>query len=480
MKRWIIAATAPLAVLALAIVVPVFALQKSDPAPLWSEHQVAPAAPAPPPSPWVQLARELKPAVVNVSTKRVEEGRRRLEGSGDEQGPFNQFFRQFFGDQPRRTVRSLGSGFIVNADGYVVTNNHVVDGATEIKVTLADGRELAAKVLGRDPKTDLALLKIDATGLPLIALGDSTQLQVGEPVMAIGNPFGLEQTVTTGIVSATGRVIGEGPYDDFIQTDASINPGNSGGPLINSKGQAVGINTALVSQSGGSVGIGFAIPINLAKPVLTQLATAGRVERGYLGVAVQRITPDLAKSFKLERPQGALVASVAAGSPAMNAGVKRGDVIVEYDGHRIARSDALPRVVGETPVGKDVALVVVRDGKPVTLSVKVARLAETPERVVAESDTTAPLGLTVQTLTPALARQFGLHESVGVLVRGVEGASPAADAGVQPGDVIAEIDRQPVKSVDDLERAIDKRRPGSSTLLLVHRNGGDLYIALGS
>jgi serine protease Do len=480
MKRWIIAATAPLAVLALAIVVPVFALQNSNPAPLWSEHQVAPAAPAPPPSPWVQLARELKPAVVNVSTKRVEEGRRRLEGLGDEQGPFNQFFRQFFGDQPRRTVRSLGSGFIVNADGYVVTNNHVVDGATEIKVTLADGRELAAKVLGRDPKTDLALLKIDATGLPLIALGDSTQLQVGEPVMAIGNPFGLEQTVTTGIVSATGRVIGEGPYDDFIQTDASINPGNSGGPLINSKGQAVGINTALVSQSGGSVGIGFAIPINLAKPVLTQLATAGRVERGYLGVAVQRITPDLAKSFKLEGPQGALVASVAAGSPAMNAGVKRGDVIVEYDGHRIARSDALPRVVGETPVGKDVALVVVRDGKPVTLSVKVARLAETPERVVAESDTTAPLGLTVQTLTPALARQFGLHESVGVLVRGVEGASPAADAGVQPGDVIAEIDRQPVKSVDDLERAIDKRRPGSSTLLLVHRNGGDLYIALGS
>jgi len=480
MKRWIIAATAPLAVLALAIVVPVFALQKSNPAPLWSEHQVAPAAPAPPPSPWVQLARELKPAVVNVSTKRVEEGRRRLEGSGDEQGPFNEFFRQFFGDQPRRTVRSLGSGFIVNADGYVVTNNHVVDGATEIKVTLADGRELAAKVLGRDPKTDLALLKIDATGLPLIALGVSTQLQVGEPVMAIGNPFGLEQTVTTGIVSATGRVIGEGPYDDFIQTDASINPGNSGGPLINGKGQAVGINTALVSQTGGSVGIGFAIPINLAKPVLTQLAAAGRVERGYLGVAVQRVTPDLAKSFKLEGPQGALVASVAAGSPAMNAGVKRGDVIIEYDGHRIARSDALPRVVAETPVGKDVALVVVRDGKPVTLSVKVARLAEAPERAVAESNTTAPLGLTVQTLTPALAWQFGLHESVGVLVRGVEGASPAADAGVQPGDVIAEIDRQPVKSVDDLERAIDKRRPGSSTLLLVHRNGGDLYIALGS
>jgi serine protease Do len=480
MKRWIIGAIAPLAVVAVAVTIPVFAQPKSNPAPLWSEHQVTQAVPAPPPSPWVQLARELKPAVVNVSTKRVEEGWRRLEGSGDEESQFNHFFRQFFGDQPRRTVRSLGSGFIVNADGYVVTNNHVVDGATEIKVTLADGREMAAKVLGRDSKTDLALLRIDAKGLPVVALGDSTQLQVGEPVMAIGNPFGLEQTVTTGIVSATGRVIGEGPYDDFIQTDASINPGNSGGPLINGKGQAVGINTALFSQHGGSVGIGFAIPINLAKPVLTQLAAAGRVERGYLGVAVQRVTPDLARSFKLDGPQGALVASVAHGSPAMKAGVRSGDVIVEYDGHRIGRSDELPRVVAETPIGKDVSLVVVRDGKRVTMPVKVARLAEAPERAVAESSSSAPLGLNVQTLTPALAKQFGLHESVGVLVRGVEGASPAADAGVQPGDVIAEIDRQPVKTVDDLERAIEKRHPGSSTLLLVHRNGGDLYIALGS
>jgi serine protease Do len=316
--------------------------------------------------------------------------------------------------------------------------------------------------------------------LPSIALGDSTALQVGEPVMAIGNPFGLEQTVTTGIVSATGRVIGEGPYDDFIQTDASINPGNSGGPLINGKGQAVGINTALVSQTGGSVGIGFAIPINLAKPVLIQLASAGRVERGYLGVAVQRVTPDLATSFKLDGPQGALVASVAPGSPAMSAGVKSGDVIVEYDGRRIARSDELPRVVAETPIGKDVALIVVRDGKRVTLPVKVARLAEAPERAAAQSSASSPLGLSVQTLTPALAKEFGLRESVGVLVRGVEGASSAADAGVRPGDVIAEVDRQPVKTVDDLERAVEKRNPGSSTLLRVHRDGGDLYIALGS
>ena len=443
--------------------------------PFWLEKDGEAQLP-PPLRIWVDLAKATRPAVVNVSTTQRARAR----------GPLSdEFFRRFFERGPRdgeppRGRQSLGSGVIASPDGYIVTNVHVVADADEIVVRLGDHSEHKAKVVGLDPRTDVALLKIDARNLPAMPFGDSDRLEVGEPVMAIGNPFGLEQTVTTGIVSATGRVIGEGPYDDFIQTDASINPGNSGGPLINSKGQAVGINTALVSQSGGSVGIGFAIPINLAKPVLTQLAAAGRVERGYLGVGVQRVTPDLAKTFKLEGSQGALVASVAAGSPAMNAGVKRGDVIVEYDGHRIARSDALPRVVAETPVGKDVALVVVRDGKPVTLSVKVARLGEAPERAVAESNTTAPLGLTVQTLTPALARQFGLHESVGVLVRGVEGASPAADAGVQPGDVIAEIDRQPVKSVDDLERAIDKRQPGSSTLLLVHRNGGDLYITLGS
>jgi serine protease Do len=213
--------------------------------------------------------------------------------------PFSQFFRQF--ERRPHPVRSLGSGFIINGDGYVVSNNHVVDGAREIRVKLSDGREFAAKVLGRDPKTDLALLKIEVTGLPTIPMGDSEALQVGEPVMAIGNPFGLEQTVTTGIVSGTGRVIGGGPYDDFIQTDASINPGNSGGPLINARGQAVGINAAIFSQTGGSIGIGFAIPVNLAKPVLTQLADGGRVVRGWLGVSIQPVTPDLAKSLEAVR-----------------------------------------------------------------------------------------------------------------------------------------------------------------------------------
>src|SRR5207249_7536013 len=243
----------------------------------WCDRTVDVAAAAAVGPNGVELVSKLKPAVVNVSTKRMEARphMRSPFGSGD---PFDQFFREF-GDQPRRSVRSMGSGFVINANGHILTNNHVVDGTTEITVKLADGRELSAKVVGRDPKTDLALLKVDATGLPVIPLGDSSELQVGAPVMAIGNPFGLEQTVTTGIVSATGRVIGEGPYDDFIQTDASINPGNSGGPLINGQGQAIGVNTAIFSQSGGSVGIGFAIPVNVAKPIVTQLAQTGRVER---------------------------------------------------------------------------------------------------------------------------------------------------------------------------------------------------------
>ena len=309
-------------------------------APLWTEGAVT-VAPAPTQAPnWVELAKALKPAVVNVSTKRVENGvqMRSPFGQGD---PFEKFFKQF-GDQPKHSVRSMGSGFVINADGHIITNNHVVDGATEITVKLSDGRELTAKVVGRDPKTDLALLKVEATGLPTIALGDSSALKVGEPVMAIGNPFGLEQTVTTGIVSATGRVIGQGPYDDFVQTDASINPGNSGGPLIDARGQAIGINAAIFSQTGGSVGIGFAIPSNQAKTVVTQLAESGHVSRSWLGVTIQPLTPELAKTFGVPDAKGALVASVSDDSPAMKAEMKAGDVITEYDGHKVASSEELP------------------------------------------------------------------------------------------------------------------------------------------
>src|SRR5437660_239445 len=329
-------------VLVLVALAAAFGHSRAATAPIWSDQPVA-VTPATVTAPnWEALAQVLKPAVVNVSMKRTAQAPQAADP----------YFQQFFGRvPPPRTQRGLGSGFVVNADGYVVTNNHVVDGATEIRVKFADGRELPGRVVGRDPRTDLALLKVEGHGLPTIPLGDSSALRVGEPVMAIGNPFGLEQTVTTGIVSATGRVIGEGPYDDFIQTDASINPGNSGGPLLNVQGQAIGINAAIFTQTGGSVGIGFAIPVNLSKPVLAQLAGSGHVVRGYLGVAVQRVTSDLAKSFRLASPRGALVASVVEGAPAAGAGVKAGDVITEYDGRPIARSDELPRAVAETPVG---------------------------------------------------------------------------------------------------------------------------------
>src|SRR5438876_5538764 len=293
---------------------------------VWTERAAGAPAVATVPAPnWVEIARAVKPAVVNVSVRGMQKG----DDGRDE------FLQQFGMRAPRRMVRGLGSGFVINADGYVLTNNHVVDGASEIRVKLGDGRELSGKVVGRDPKTDLALLKVEATGLPVVPLGDSARLEVGEPVMAVGNPFGLEQTVTTGIVSATGRVIGEGPYDDFIQTDASINPGNSGGPLINAQGQAVGLNTAIFTQTGGSVGIGFAIPIDLAKTVVTQLANGGQVVRGYLGVSIQPMTTDLARSFGMAQAVGALVSSVVEGSPAAKAGVKAGAGITEYDRRKV-------------------------------------------------------------------------------------------------------------------------------------------------
>jgi len=449
-------------------------------APLWMDHPIVASPTAPLPAPgWVQIAKAVKPAVVNISTKRVQEGVPQIESPFGETDPFNQFFRQFFGNQPlKRTIKSLGSGFIINPNGYVVTNNHVVDEATEIRVNLSDGREFSANVAGRDPKTDIALLKIDASGLPVIPLGDSSQLQVGEPVMAIGNPFGLEQTVTTGIVSATGRVIGEGPYDNFIQTDASINPGNSGGPLINTRGQAIGINTAIFSQSGGSIGIGFAIPIDLAKPVITQLAETGHVTRGWLGVSIQPLTPELAKSFHLPDSSGALVSSVMGDSPAMNTGLKPGDVITEYNGRKIARSDDLPPAVAETPVGREVPLTVVREGKTLRLTVKVGQLAEALQQPPIAAKAKTSLGLVVESVTPALAQELGLSDGRGVFVRGVKDASPAASAGIQPGDVIVEVDHHRVKSGEELKRLVGEHPKGTPILLMIHRNGGSFYVAV--
>jgi len=447
---------------------------------LWTEQPPAVSQTTRPAPAWVELAKALKPAVVNISTRRTQNGPAG-PGMPDENNPLNDYFRQFRGRPAPRVLRGLGSGFIITPDGTIVTNNHVVDGANEIKVTMSDGREFTAKVLGRDPKTDVALVKIDARDLPVVPLGDTSELQVGEPVMAIGNPFGLEQTVTTGIVSATGRVIGEGPYDDFIQTDAAINPGNSGGPLINARGQAIGINTAIFSQNGGSVGVGFAIPVNLAKAVITQLAATGHVERGWLGVTIQRLTPDLAKSFNLPETHGALVTDVTSDSPAAKAGLKSGDVIVEYNGRKVGRSEELPRAVADTPIGHQVPITVIRDGKWVTLQAQVARLQdrEPGATQVASSENKGALGLSVQTVTPEVARDLGLDPPQGVVVRDVRNDSPAAIAGIRPGDVIVAIDRQPVKNVEDMKSVLQKHPAGTPALFLVRREGGNLYVPVG-
>jgi serine protease Do len=474
-RGWIAGGLAMLAGMALVAVIPQLGFGRTAPARLWTDEPPKVSSQTVTAPDWVTLAKALKPAVVNVSTKRVESGPSLPPGM-DPDDPFSQFFRQF--ERRPRAVRSLGSGFVINSDGYVVSNNHVVDGASEIRVKLSDGRELSAKVLGRDTKTDLALLKIEATGLPTIPMGDSEGLQVGEPVMAIGNPFGLEQTVTTGIVSGTGRVIGGGPYDDFIQTDASINPGNSGGPLINARGQAVGINAAIFSQSGGSIGIGFAIPVNLAKPVLTQLASSGHVVRGWLGVSIQPVTPALAKGLKLPEVAGALVSSVTDGSPAARAGLKPGDVILEYNGERVARADRLPAAVATTSVGREVPLGIVRDGKAMKLTVKVGEQAESKEAAGEPAKLPAKLGLTVEPVTPRLAREMGLRDERGVVVKDVGGDSPAAEAGLRPGDVIVEVNRQAVRSVADLQRQIDRHAKGTPVLMLVHRGDSNVFVAV--
>jgi serine protease Do len=472
----IVASLAVLAGVALMAVAPQLGYGRTTAAKLWTDEPPKISSQAVTAPDWVTLAKTLKPAVVNVSTKRAETGPSLPQGM-DPGDPFSQFFKQFR-DGRSHPSRSLGSGFIINADGYVVSNNHVVDGASEVRVKLSDGREFPAKVLGRDSKTDLALLKIEATGLPTIPLGDSEALQVGEPVMAIGNPFGLEQTVTTGIVSGTGRVIGGGPYDDFIQTDTSINPGNSGGPLINARGQAIGINSVIFSQSGGSIGIGFAIPVNLAKPILTQLADGGHVVRGWLGVSIQPVTAELAKSLKLSEAAGALVSSVTDGSPAARAGLKAGDVILEYNGQRLARADRLPNAVATTPVGREVPMAVMRDGKSMKLTVKVGEQATSKEAASEPAKMPAKLGLTVEPVTPRLARELDLRDEQGVIVRNVEADSPAAKAGFQAGDVIVEVNRQAVRNVADLHRQIERHAQGVPVLMLIHRGESSLFLTI--
>ncbi len=478
-RRWLWPVAGAAVAATIVAVSPHIGLTKAARSPLWTERPVA-TAPSQTMAPdWVRIGRELKPAVVNIAVKRTAEGEPALRESLPRGGEGLDQFRRFFEGQPRRPVRNMGTGFIINADGYIVTNNHVVDGASQIQVKLADGRELPGKVVGGDPKTDVAVVKIEATGLPVIPFGDSVKLEVGEPVMAIGNPFGLEHTVTTGIVSATGRVIGSGPYDDYIQTDASINPGNSGGPLINAQGQAVGINTAIYSETGGSVGIGFAIPANLAKSVVTQLAEHGHVVRGWLGVTIQPLTPDLAKAFQRDDKRGALVSSVADGSPAQKAGLKPGDIIVDYNGRPVAKSEDLPRAVAETAVGKDVPLTIIRDGKTMTLTAKVGELADASKVVKATAGANGGLGIALQPVTPSLAREMGLKAGQGVVVAEVAEGSPAATAGLRPRDVIVEADHTKVTSPEEFKKSVERKKgKGAPMLLLVNRDGQHLYLAV--
>jgi serine protease Do len=366
---------------------------------------------------------------------------------------------------------------IISRDGYILTNNHVVEGAKEVTVTLRDKQEYQAQIVGRDPKTDLAVLKIDnAEALPIAAMGDSDQLNVGDWVVAIGNPFGLSNTVTAGIVSAKGRIIGAGPYDDFIQTDASINPGNSGGPLFNVRGEVVGINTAIIPNGQG---IGFAIPINTAKPLIPQLVATGQVTRGYLGVSIQSITPDLLKALKLKETTGALVGDVVPGSAADKAGIRRGDVIVAFNGTTVKDSHDLPSLVAATPVGQEVTVTILRDRKKHELPVTVGKLpSETATGDESPHPTQGKWGLLLQDVTPWLAREYGLKDDRGVVVAGVQPGSPADRAGIRKGDIILEVNRQPANSADEAMGAIATADTEDALLLLVKRDRGSFFIAL--
>lgn len=444
---------------------------------------------------FVTLAKRLSPAVVNVSSSTAPEpGAARRPGQhpaipggpggGAPDDSFHEFwepFERFFGPMPRRPFRqkSLGSGFLIDRQGSILTNNHVIEDADEIVVKLSDGTEHKAKVLGRDKKTDIALIRIDvAPDLASVTMGNSDKLEVGEWVMAIGNPFGLENTVTSGIVSAKGRHIGAGPYDNFIQTDASINPGNSGGPLINLRGEVVGINSAIFSRSGGNIGIGFAIPINLAKDLIPELENKGHVTRGWLGVLIQKMTPEIADSLGLKETSGALVADVMKDGPALVAGIQVGDVITEFDGGAVKDSNELPLLVARTSVGKTVKVKILRGGAEKMLEVKIGELKE-EEVAVAGPLETEEMGLSVQNLTPEIAESLGIDAATkGVVVSAVQPGSPADDAQLRRGDVILEINRKPMKDTTSFKKAVQETGKGKSILLLVKRGESTIFLAL--
>lgn len=461
----------------------------------------------PGPTGFADLAEKLLPSVVNISTTqtlaRMDE-MQQFEFNFPEGSPFEEFFKEFKeqhglnngkkGGKNRRSNKamSLGSGFVIDPAGYIVTNNHVIQDAEEITVILHDDTNLTAKVVGRDKKTDLAVLKVESKKpLTAVTFGDSDKTRVGDWILAIGNPFGLGGTVTTGIISARARDINSGPYDDYLQTDAPINRGNSGGPMFNMEGEVIGINTAIFSPTGGSVGIGFAIPSSMAKSVIDQLKTTGSTKRGWLGVRIQTVTQEIADGLGLPAPKGALVSSVTADGPAAKAKVEAGDVIISFDGKDINEMHRLPRVVADTEVGKTVDIVVIRKGKQVSLKVKVAQLQDTEEEEeqpkktennapATSSDAVDELGLRVQTVTDASRKKFGLAKDVsGVIITTVDPDGVAAEYGLQVGDVISEATQTQITNAKVLNEVVQKaKRDAKPLLVLVDRKGDVRFVAI--
>ncbi|MGD2269382.1 MAG: DegQ family serine endoprotease [Desulfobacterales bacterium] len=432
-----------------------------------------------------ELSEMASPAVVNIRTVKTTKGagpvfRHFQRSPWGKDHPFNDFFEKFFGEDFQREFkqRSLGSGFIIDKDGYIVTNNHVIEDADQIMVKLKNGREFEAEIVGRDANTDIALIKLKSSAqLPFVELGDSDALEVGEWVVAIGNPFGLEHTVTAGIVSAKGRVIGSGPYDDFIQTDASINPGNSGGPLLDLEGKVVGINTAIIATGQG---IGFAIPMNLAKGIIEQLRNRGEVTRGWLGVAIQDLNEELAEYYGVKGQKGVLITEVFPGDPADKAGIKTKDIVIEVNGEKVTTSRELSRTIADIGVGEKAKILILRDGQKKTFRVKIAKREEskilsrtTPRQQEDE------LGIRVTNLTSEMARRFNIPVAGGVIVVDVESGSKGSEAGIRVGDMIKEINHEAIESVDDYITVLGRIETGETINFFIQRmNAGFLVVKL--